>query len=92
MNQAELPLTSKPPQKVIRLQLTPEQAKKLAPLALDAGLNRENVLFIATVVPFWSPEEKATVWDLQVAKIQAKAGSNVVKLILANAQQFTYLT
>jgi hypothetical protein len=81
MNQAELPLTSTPPQKVVRLQLTPEQSEQLAPLALDAASNRQHILFVATVVPFWSPDEEATVWELQTTVIPAKIGHKVKKLI-----------
>jgi hypothetical protein len=80
-NQAELPLTSTAPQKVIRLKLTPEQAEQLTPLAIDAASSRQNVLFIATVVPFWSPGEEATVWELQTTVMPAKIGHKVKKLI-----------
>jgi hypothetical protein len=84
MTQSELTFAEAKHTGVIRLLLTPEQAEQLSPLALDAALNRKNVLFIATAVPFWSPEKEAMRWELQIAKIQAKAGGKIIKLILAN--------
>ena len=57
--------------RVVRLQLTPEQAAQLAPLALDAASKRQNVLFISVVVPFWLPDEGAAVWELQATRVPA---------------------
>jgi hypothetical protein len=82
--QAELTFSEAQRPKVVRLRLTSEQTKELAPLAIDAGINRQNVLFIATAVPSWSMEEETTIWELQVAKIQAKAGPKLAKVILAS--------
>ena len=73
--------------KVIRLQLTPDQADQLAPLAIDAARSHQNLLFVATVMPFWSQEEAATIWELQTTAIPAKIGHKLKKLILeTNAQ------
>lgn len=67
--------------KVIRLKLTSEQGAQFAPLAIEASSARQNVLFIASVVPFWSPKENETVWELQVIKVPAYVGYKIAKLV-----------
>jgi hypothetical protein len=66
---------------VIKLELTPGQTEQLTPLAIEAAGNRENVLFVAGAVPFWSPQNGETVWKLQVVTLPAKIGHKIVKLI-----------
>ena len=73
-----------PQQQVIRLQLTQEQAEELAPLAIQAARNHQNVLFVAVTVPFWS--EQGTVWEFQVVEIPARIGQKVVKLVRETKQ------
>jgi hypothetical protein len=70
---------------LIRLQLTPEQTQQVASLAIDAGLNRENVLFVCTVVPFWLPESGEMSWEFQIVKIRSKSGLKVIKVIRENS-------
>jgi hypothetical protein len=66
---------------VIKLPLTPGQTEQLAPLAIEAAGNRENVLFVAAAVPFWSPKDGETVWELQVISLPAKIGHKILKLV-----------
>jgi hypothetical protein len=66
---------------VIKLALTLGQTEQLTPLVREAAGNRENVLFVATAVPFWSPQDGETVWELQVVSLPAKIGHKIVKLI-----------
>lgn len=70
---------------VIRFQLTQQQIDQLAPLVIDAGLNRQNVLFVASVVPFWSVEDQETFLDLQTVKLPSKIANKIVKLIRENS-------
>jgi hypothetical protein len=86
MNQRELLPPSLPVPKVVRLQLTPEQADQLAPLTIKAGRERKNVLFVASTVPFWSPQDSETVWELQVVKVQATLGYKIAKLVRDSLQ------
>ena len=83
MEQGELTFTTARVSKVVRLTLTSSQVEQLAPLAIAAGLERKNVLFITSVVPFWSAQKGETVWELQVLKISPPAplGSKIVRLI-----------
>jgi hypothetical protein len=67
--------------KLIRLKLNSEQGAQFAPLAIEASSARQNVLFIASVVPFWSPQKSETVWELQVAKVPAVIGHKIARLI-----------
>lgn len=73
-------LTFAEPQKVIRLQLTPEQEKRLTPFVSGLEIG-QNVLFIATVAPFWSVENQKTFWDLQTVKLSSKIANKIIKLI-----------
>ena len=84
VEQCELTLTKPICAKVIRLQLTPDQVDQLAPLTIEAATNRQNILFVATAVPFWSQEEAATIWELQATAIPAPIGHKIKKLILDN--------
>jgi hypothetical protein len=70
-----------PASKVVRVALTPGQVEQLAPLAIKAGLERKNVLFVTSVVPSWSTEKGQTVWELQVVTVSAPIGSKIVRLI-----------
>jgi len=79
MDQPELSFSQ--PKEVVCLQLSPEQAKQLAPLAIEGARNGQNILFISTIVPFWSSSESATPWEFQVVRIRAKAGQKVIRLI-----------
>jgi len=82
MEQGELTFTER--QNVVCLQLTPEQTKQLAPLAIEAGKRHENTVFVAVTVPYWSRQDGATLWELQVVRIKAKLGAKVKKLILTS--------
>jgi hypothetical protein len=70
------------PQKVIRVRLSAEQTKQITPLVHKAAAQRENVIFFAVACPFWSPNEGAVIWELQVSRIRAKCGQRVRKAIL----------
>jgi len=70
---------------IIRLRLTDQQREQLAPLAGEAARDGQNVLFVATVVPFWDKDEGAVIWRLEVIRIKATAGGKVKKAILAAA-------
>ena len=75
---------TKPPiasETIVRLELTTNQAAILAPLAIDASRNRENVLFISIAAPYWSPDAGLTAWELQVCRLPARVGDKVSKLI-----------
>jgi hypothetical protein len=65
----------------VRLTLDEGQVAQLAPLAIEAGLKRQNVLFLASVVPFWSDELGAAVWELQVVRLSALTGPKIVRMI-----------
>jgi hypothetical protein len=81
MEQRELTFSASTVSKVVRLSLTAAQVEQLAPLAIAAGLERKNVLFVTSVVPSWSTQKGETVWELQVLKISAPLGSKIVRLI-----------
>jgi hypothetical protein len=81
MEQRELTFSASTVSKVVRLSLTAAQVKQLASLAIAAGLERKNVLFVTSVVPSWSTQKGETVWELQVLKISAPLGSKIVRLI-----------
>jgi hypothetical protein len=68
---------------LIRIRLTPEQALQLAPLAIGAASQQQNVLFVATAIPYWSRQDEGTVWDLQVKTIPAEIGRRLKKLVLS---------
>jgi len=81
MEQRELTFSASTVSKVVRRSLTAAQVKQLASLAIAAGLERKNVLFVTSVVPSWSTQKGETVWELQVLKISAPLGSKIVRLI-----------
>jgi hypothetical protein len=66
---------------VIDLPLTEAQTSQLAPLVHTATADHKNVLFVATVAPFWSVEEGQTIWRFQVVPLPARDGFKVIKLI-----------
>jgi len=69
---------------VVRLQLTPDQATRLALIAGDAARDGQNVLFIATASPRFSEGE--TVWELQALRVKASAAGRVKKAIITAAE------
>ena len=81
MEQRELTFSASTVSKVVRLSLTADQVDQLAPLAIAAGLERKNVLFVTSVVPSWSTKEGETDWELQVVTVSAPLGSKIVRLI-----------
>jgi hypothetical protein len=70
---------------VIRVPLSAGQARQLAPLVHRAAERRENVIFFAVAIPFWSLEEQSVVWELQVKIIPAKLGEKVKKLVIGSS-------
>jgi hypothetical protein len=88
MKQADLPLTASPVPKVVRLTLTPGQVEQLAPIAILSGLDRKNVLFIASIVPFWLPGQDEAAWELHVVKIPTTTGSKIARLIRNSQNNF----
>lgn len=81
MEQGELTFTASTVSKVVRLTLDADQVEQLAPIAIAAGLERKNVLFVTSCVPHWSVDEGETVWELQVVKISAPLGYKIVRMI-----------
>jgi hypothetical protein len=71
----------------VRLRLSYDHAEQLAPLAIDAAQEHKNVLLIASVVPFWSPQNDGTTWELQVVMVKAAIGYKIAKLIRDSLQQ-----
>jgi hypothetical protein len=71
--------------KVISLRLTPDQEQQLTPVVngLEIG---QNVLFVASVTPFWSPEQQETFWELQTVKLSSKIANKIIKLIRESKQ------
>ena len=66
---------------VVCLQLSLDQARQLAPLAIEATRSGENVLFVAVALPFWSQDLGAVVWEFQAIKSPARIGHKILKLI-----------
>ncbi len=66
-------------ERVVRLELTAQQAQQIAPLVQRAAANGNNVLFFALAVPFW--QQDAIVWELQTTRIPARIGHKIIKLV-----------
>jgi hypothetical protein len=64
---------------VVCIQLTEQQAERMAPLVQKAAAQHKNVLFFALDVPFWQNE--AIVWELQATVIPARIGHKILKLV-----------
>jgi hypothetical protein len=69
---------------VIRVPLSAEQARQLAPLVHMAAEQRKNVIFFAVAIPFWSLYEQSVVWEFQATIIPAQLGQKVKKLVLGS--------
>jgi hypothetical protein len=67
---------------VIRVPLSTEQARQLAPLVHRAAEQGENVIFVATAIPYWSSQDQTVVWELQPTVIPARLGQKIKKLVL----------
>ena len=67
---------------VVRLPLTAQQAEQITPMVLQASGRRENVIFFAVTVPFWSSEDESVVWELQATIIPARIGHKIKKLTM----------
>jgi hypothetical protein len=65
---------------VIRFPLTSEQAGLLAPLALEAATNHQNMILFSVPVPFRSQQEEI-IWELQTVTLSAKLGQKILTLI-----------
>jgi len=70
---------------VVQVPLSAEQSRQLAPLVHRAAERRENVIFFAVAIPFWSLQEQSVVWELQVKIIPAKLGEKIKKLVLGSS-------
>lgn len=68
---------------VIRFPLCAEQARLIPPLVLEAAKNHQNVIFFAVTLPFWSAQEEAVFWELQITTISARLGQKIRKMVLA---------
>jgi hypothetical protein len=66
---------------VIRFPLSTAQARQLAPLVHRAAEWGENVLFVATAIPYWSWEDESVVWQLETVIAPARIGEKIKKLI-----------
>jgi hypothetical protein len=64
---------------VIRLALTTAQARQLAPLVHAAADRHENVIFIATAIPYWSSQDQSAVWELETVIAPARIGEKLRK-------------
>jgi hypothetical protein len=68
---------------VVRIQLTAQQVEQLAPLVQQSIERRENILFVATAVPFWL--NGTAIWELQSTVIPARIGQRIRKLVLSES-------
>jgi hypothetical protein len=66
---------------LIRLQLTPEQTDQLAPIVIEAAGRRQNVLFVAAAVPFWSRQDEANDFTIKFKTISARIVEELNRLV-----------
>jgi hypothetical protein len=80
----QLPQETGSDKQIVRLPLSAEQARQLAPVVHRAAEQHENVIFFAVAIPFWSLHEQSVVWELQVTTIPARLAEKVKKLVLGS--------